>query len=1556
MEFGPERVLEQAQSRAAEITWWNRRLTKLSDVPNIQNLESYLRNDLVEAKGPYVEFVEAPKPDSQSARERLSTLGYSDAVIEALEAELFGGKPGSLYTHQRQTIEAIETTPDDVMLTVPTATGKTESFFLPVLNTCDRRDRDGMKAIILYPMKTLAVDQLNRFISYLYQINRTRNTDNQITIGIWDGDTPTDVGSYTREIESGSYVRGLEDPISGEKLTINEEGIVTGSRRGYPWLKATRERVKQGADILLTTPEALDHMLVNDSASTRQVLGDADNAHPVEHLIFDEAHVWSGVSGASIQLLVKRLKHFYREYDPQVSLVSATVSNPEELAMSLTGSDAHQITTVDFTGRSPPTTTEPRYDRFAPCNTTELITALAATELYDTKRAALDAQPELSGAITSLEEVDVLDSSTFSIARDEEWLSNDIQEAIQSTLDQPTMDTPLAVVDTEAGRAHLTETVLEDAGTESQWFELVCDRIPEVATLREWATQDTVGAVGFQHLDDIHEHLGESVQGAPEEHLQTIFAFGKLAGLITNRHHAFLKPPRAIFHCTSCSQLSPREVCSHCGEAELSELEFCNNCHSPYRLQASEESDGTTRIPMTGDDAVEACVDCGANLRTSSIGVPTSSLLSYMLSDICRTTPSEKVLVFSDSHSAAESVAQRIQDTEYGLTAESLYVQQLLEENGAAPLNQVQKVVQTQLRKAYFEPFYDDHLDQRGAAYSMIQQLQQEITNKVDLYSTQHLLDDALVTSDVVYQHAESTLELIVGHEVYKRFAGQQNVSFSRDGTDFYFLTLEKIRSRIHNQLPECDPDIDSIIDKFVHVLYDAGALHEEPFHNVNSRLQDAITDKKTRKAIHGDFIEAGNEFADLIGVAPSEITSGLLRRQHNRDESALRLVPSILRCATCQTIYPSYPGETVPACFECGSQLEQYERFEIQEDGNYTGDGVAAIAPEAEWPLDHWASDIMDPISNGERPDFVTVGIHKSNIPSTLRGIIEEGFRKSPPEINIVSSTPTMELGVDIGTLDSVAQVGIPPTLTNYVQRSGRTGRSQGSSSLVLTAIRGQHPVDSHFYDDLTRFFSQFEPVRVPPAENFKPVVAAQVVTEVFGFLARNQDANNTFERNYKITSTDLSPDEFVDQIAENIEAIQSLITNEWGDTLRDRIHTIFGDAGLDAFTAVFEETGSLSLLYRLSQTYAPLQHSTDEDVSAQLRERDNRLDTWLNRSGYLASYRTFGRSFPIEIDGYRDDISFQSTGRLYEMFPGPENSRGAVFRLGGQKYIVDNVRAGGELTTVGLCQNEDCEQQYGSYDVSLEQCPHCDSRLHPVSVHEIGSMHARKAGPNEGRWTTRGLQSSYVTQLGSPDESSESSDFGGLPCHTTVGELEVTEFVYAYERRHSSSPDPDIMQAEAELANESTDGEEFVPIGQQYQTSGLTIDFSREAVEERLGEDVDWSSVTASLEQALKRAIAIAGRFDLDDFQIESTVTEDELRVIVADGQFGGNGVTWQLGHDLADLLEEPLREVLRCDECTQYCERCLLLPRTPPFYLEHELLDRNLVLRLFEFEVPE
>lgn len=67
----------------------------------------------------------------------------------------------------------------------------------------------------------------------------------------------------------------------------------------------------------------------------------------------------------------------------------------------------------------------------------------------------------------------------------------------------------------------------------------------------------------------------------------------------------------------------------------------------------------------------------------------------------------------------------------------------------------------------------------------------------------------------------------------------------------------------------------------------------------------------------------------------------------------------------------------------------------------------------------------------------------------------------------NVLSTTPTLELGVDIGDLSSVLLYAVPPSQANYVQRMGRAGRRDGNS-LGLTVVNArQH--DLHFWEDPT-------------------------------------------------------------------------------------------------------------------------------------------------------------------------------------------------------------------------------------------------------------------------------------------------------------------------------------------------------------------------------------------------------------------------------------------------------------------------------------------------------
>ena len=72
---------------------------------------------------------------------------------------------------------------------------------------------------------------------------------------------------------------------------------------------------------------------------------------------------------------------------------------------------------------------------------------------------------------------------------------------------------------------------------------------------------------------------------------------------------------------------------------------------------------------------------------------------------------------------------------------------------------------------------------------------------------------------------------------------------------------------------------------------------------------------------------------------------------------------------------------------------------------------------------------------------------------------------RPRPWEPNLLSATPTLELGIDVGDLSTVVLCSVPPAQANYLQRIGRAGRRDGNA-LTATVATGQ-PHDLYFYTD---------------------------------------------------------------------------------------------------------------------------------------------------------------------------------------------------------------------------------------------------------------------------------------------------------------------------------------------------------------------------------------------------------------------------------------------------------------------------------------------------------
>lgn len=233
--------------------------------------------------------IEEPPPELGS---RIDGGLVDEAIIEVLKAK----KINHLYKFQEEAIKEV-LQGKDVVITAPTASGKTEAFCIPVLQQVAAKQllrfgslRSGegtVSAIFVYPTKALSRDQLPKVEELAKPLS--------LNVAVLDGDTSE---------------------------------------------KERRTVIESPPDVIITNFDALHYHMMHKTKFSRIV-------RTAKFLVADEAHVYTGIFGANVHHIIARLERLTGNR-LQIIAASATLPNAAQFCQTLFG---RQMQVINGRGR-----------------------------------------------------------------------------------------------------------------------------------------------------------------------------------------------------------------------------------------------------------------------------------------------------------------------------------------------------------------------------------------------------------------------------------------------------------------------------------------------------------------------------------------------------------------------------------------------------------------------------------------------------------------------------------------------------------------------------------------------------------------------------------------------------------------------------------------------------------------------------------------------------------------------------------------------------------------------------------------------------------------------------------------------------------------------------------------------------------------------------------------------------------------------------------------------------------------------------------------------------
>ena len=1029
----------------------------------------------------------------------------------------------SPYVHQETSWERLQsdTSPKSTIIATGTGSGKTECFLYPLLDHCQRNNKSGIKAIVIYPMNALAGDQAKRFAA---EIHNSPELKGKVRVGL--------------------FVGGAE--VTDQK-TMGVDQVIT--------CKETLRR--NPPDILLTNYKMLDYLLMRPKD---QSLWKHNDPETLKYLIVDELHTFDGAQGSDLAMLIRRLKARLGVKKDQLVCVGTSATLGTELQMDDLAGYASDIFDTRFDRNSIIGESRVSHEQFLEMIEYMMLDpSFIPEELrpdhYSSINDYLAAQVRLFFGDEPIKNIGSMEGrqSLAENLRKHSLMHNllyvsrkgpvplrELIPAIQKQLP------PKLTKHAEDVLVSLLSLLAHARGKRYEGEPFVTLR------LQLWARElrRIVSRIGddssqypvhLQYSDDLKAEAGElylPVVQCNECHTTawlTIVEQGesRIEQDLRKIYSGFFssdKRIRVLLPLKNIQQAPPTKgvskyLCVNCGELQTAEG-ACVACQDETMV-AVFEPDLNKTVKRGGVQTLESqrmCPVCQANSSLLLFGARAASLSSVAIHQMFANpiNDDKKLIAFSDSvqdaaHRAGFFAARTWQNnirmalaktvTHYArqegkpIALRDLYIYLpkywLEDELNGEHLEALNYITQ------FIAPNMQTHEDYIALKETntivhpgnLINQINKrfiwEILSEFGIRSLigrslertgvaaftwdAHLVEEGaeILRSQCSEQLGQELLPQQTEHMLWgvllrmKRQGAIFNSLLSgyiENGGDWYLLSRKNLSFM---------PDIGnySILPRF------PGEVSEKGLDQLIPKSKSNWYSRWVLQLLGGEQLRDDNFVIDLLKLIMSSLveTGLVLKFVTKKEHEVWALNPDILFVTT-----------------DLAAVRLQFNVSDSEDDEESGVYGSWSIPTE--WQEHVVGLPSLDQVVHNDQ-QIMTYGIdtfprhsmykdfylkgqikrvigheHTSLLDREYREALENRFmstgssRKDWYE-NLLSATPTLEMGIDIGDLSSVLLCSVPPSQANYLQRAGRGGRIDGNS-FVLTLANG-HPHDLYFYSD---------------------------------------------------------------------------------------------------------------------------------------------------------------------------------------------------------------------------------------------------------------------------------------------------------------------------------------------------------------------------------------------------------------------------------------------------------------------------------------------------------